>query len=212
MGYVFILHWKMSKQNLEQRIGIKFCVEFGKHASEIVQCTLEHMAQKQWRNQEFSVGISGSKKVSRMGKTLNKVGDWKRTDTMKMLKSAESCVFRQGQVVSQVYCLELQIRLCEVVHRKRPEVWHSKWFLHHDNTLAHLVLPVQQFKGNMSVVGLEHPPCLSGLASSDFWLYPKLISTLKGWKFQDIMDVQQNVMAVLKVHRNIPDKIIEGTL
>jgi len=23
--------------------------------------------------------------------------------------------------------------LCEVVHRKRPELWHSDWILHHDN-------------------------------------------------------------------------------
>jgi hypothetical protein len=36
------------------------------------------------------------------------------------------------------------------------------------------------------------------LAPNDFWLFPEIKSTLKGQRFQNIEDIQKNVMTVLK--------------
>jgi hypothetical protein len=50
----------------------------------------------------------------------------------------------QGQTVNQTYYMELLKRFCEVVHRKRPELWPKDWILHHDNAPAHKELSVKQ--------------------------------------------------------------------
>jgi len=45
---------------------------------------------------------------------------------------------------------------------------------------------------------MEHPPYSPDLALNDFWLFPKIKSSLKGQRFQDTEDIQQNVMTALK--------------
>jgi hypothetical protein len=41
-------------------------------------------------------------------------------------------------------------------------------------------------------------PYSPDLALNDFWLFPKLKSALKGQRFQDIEDIQNNVTMALK--------------
>jgi hypothetical protein len=36
---------------------------------------------------------------------------------------------------------------------------------------------------------MEHPPFSPDLALNDFWLFSKIKSALKGWRFQDIEDI-----------------------
>jgi len=45
---------------------------------------------------------------------------------------------------------------------------------------------------------VEHPSYSPYLAQNDFWLFPKIKSTLKGRRFQDTDNVQKNVMLALK--------------
>jgi hypothetical protein len=43
-----------------------------------------------------------------------------------------------------------------------------------------------------------HPSCSPDLVLNDFWLLLKIMAALKRRRFQDIKDIQRNVMMVLK--------------
>jgi hypothetical protein len=87
--------------------------------------------------------------------------------------------------------VEILKRLHGAVSRKRPEILSNDWILHHDNVPAPKALSVKQFLAQKLVTEIEHPPYPSDLAPSDFWVFPKINSTLKGRKFQDIEDNQK---------------------
>jgi hypothetical protein len=81
--------------------------------------------------------------------------------------------------------------LHEAVHRRRPELWPSDWILRHDNAPAHKALSVKQFLAHKSITEIEHTPFSPDMALNDFWLFPKIKFALKGWRFQDIEDIQK---------------------
>ena len=66
--------------------------------------------------------------------------------------------------------------------------------MHHDNAQAHLLLLVRNFlaKNEMNVV--PQPPYSPDLAPADFFLFPKLKSTLKGRHFDTFDEIQKNLM------------------
>ena len=81
-------------------------------------------------------------------------------------------------------------RLRDPVRRKRPEKWRTnRWFLLHDNAPAHRSALVKDFLAKNSVTTLEHPTYYPDLAAADFYLFPLLNSSLKGWRFCDAPDV-----------------------
>jgi histone-lysine N-methyltransferase SETMAR len=81
-------------------------------------------------------------------------------------------------------------RLWDAVRRKRPEKWRtSSWFLLHDNAPAHRSVG-QDFLTKNNVTTLEHPPYSPKLAAADFYLFPRLISALKGRRFCDATDIK----------------------
>jgi hypothetical protein len=86
----------------------------------------------------------------------------------------------QGQTVNQAYYVGILKQLHEAVYRKRPELGPNSWILHNDSTPTHKVLPIKQFLAQKSITEMEHPPCFPDLALNDFWLFPKIKSTLKG--------------------------------
>jgi hypothetical protein len=65
----------------------------------------------------------------------------------------------QGQAVNQQCYLEVLTKLRESVRRKRPELWHEKWILHHDSA-----------------------PGLGALESSSSWL----TNSLQKWAIHSI--------------------------
>jgi histone-lysine N-methyltransferase SETMAR len=93
----------------------------------------------------------------------------------------------QGQTVNHHYYLELLTRLFIM---RRPELWPDTWILHHDNASAHDTLAVQEFLAKKSILKLDHPPYSPDLALCNFWLFPKLKTTLKGHRFSDIASFQ----------------------
>jgi hypothetical protein len=87
----------------------------------------------------------------------------------------------QGQTVNSWYYLEVLKHLSENVKRKRPQLWrNSSWFLHHDSAPAHVSLLICDFLANTTTTVLPQPPYTTDLALADFFLFPKLKSTLKG--------------------------------
>jgi hypothetical protein len=86
----------------------------------------------------------------------------------------------QDQTVNQAYCVEILKCLCEVVHRKRPELWPNDSILSHDNVPSHKVLSVKQFLAQKSISEMKHLLCSSDLVPNDFWLLLNIKPALKG--------------------------------
>jgi hypothetical protein len=71
---------------------------------------------------------------------------WKLTRQMKIVHFE---FLEQGRTMNQHCCLEILARLHEAVRRRRPESWPDAWILHHDNTLAMIILqsiPKEEFQ------------------------------------------------------------------
>jgi transposase len=77
--------------------------------------------------------------------------------------------------------------------------------LHHDN--ASLLIRSYLAKHQTSVV--PHPPYSTDLAPADFFLFPKLKTTLQRRCFQTIEEIQENVRREL---RTITEKCIPGSI
>jgi hypothetical protein len=86
-----------------------------------------------------------------------------------------------GETVNKEFYLKVMKRLMEAVRRKRPEAWTNKtWMLHHDNAPAHASLIIREFLAKQETIVVPQPPYSTDLAPADFFLFPKLKSTLKG--------------------------------
>ena len=86
-------------------------------------------------------------------------------------------------VLHQVLC-----RLRDMVRRKRPQLWASgDWWLCHDNVPSHSSALVLAFLEKHRISQVCQSPCSPDLAPCDFWLFPKLKSTLKGRRFVNVM-------------------------
>jgi hypothetical protein len=98
-----------------------------------------------------------------------------------------------GQTLNHHYYLEVLKRLREQVRRKRSERWRNQdWLLHHDNAPAHTALSVQRFLAAKNMTMVPHPPY-----SPD--LFPRMKLKLKGSRFQDITEIQEQSLTVLHV-------------
>jgi hypothetical protein len=87
----------------------------------------------------------------------------------------------------------------DAVRRKRPEKCRTNsWFFLHDNAPAHRSVLVKGFLAKNSVTTLEHPTYYRDLAPADFYLFPGLKSSLKGWRFCDATGVIKNATEELK--------------
>jgi hypothetical protein len=95
----------------------------------------------------------------------------------------------QGWTINQAYYVEIMKWLCEAVHRERSELWPSDSLFHHNNALAHKALSVKQFLPQKRITEMEHSPYSPDLALNIFWLFPKIKSAIKGWRFPDIEDI-----------------------
>jgi histone-lysine N-methyltransferase SETMAR len=113
----------------------------------------------------------------------------------------------QGQTVKLWYYLEVLKRLRDNVRRKRSQVWRkNSWFLHHDNAPAHVSLLIRDSLANTNTTALPQPAYLPDLAPAEFFLFPKLKSTLKERRFQTIQDSTEHSQTEL---RAIPKKVYQ---
>jgi transposase len=79
------------------------------------------------------------------------------------------------------------------VPRKRPQLWTNQcWVLHHDNAPAHSLFLVRNFLAKNETTVVPQPPYSPDLAPADFFLFPKLKSTLKGRRFDTFDEIQKN--------------------
>jgi len=93
---------------------------------------------------------------------------------------------------------EVLARLRDAVRRKRPELWENQtWMLHHDNAPAHASL-IRSYLAKHQTSFVSHPPYSPDLAPADFFLFPKLKTTLKGRRFQTKEEIQENAIRELR--------------
>jgi transposase len=64
--------------------------------------------------------------------------------------------------------------------------------LHHDNAPAHLSFLVRNFLAKNQTTTVPQPLYSPDLAPADFFLFPKLKSTLKGRHFDTFDDIKKN--------------------
>ena len=84
------------------------------------------------------------------------------------------------------------------IRRVRPSMCESgDWFLLHDNAPSHNATIVKQFSAQRKVTVLGHPPYSPDLASTVYFLFPKVKSHLKGRLFDSISDIQKAVTSTL---------------
>lgn len=104
-----------------------------------------------------------------------------------------------GQMVNKEVYQGILVRLRDVMRRKRPELWENQtWMLHHDNVPAHTSLLVCSYLAKHHTTIVSHPPYSPDLAPADFFLFPKLKTSLKGHRFQTIEKIQDNATRDLR--------------
>jgi hypothetical protein len=101
-----------------------------------------------------------------------------------------------GQIIDQVYYLEVLEKMRENVRRKRPERFgYNSWTMKHDNAPGHTSLSVRALLVSKQItVGT---PCLLNYSTPppfDFFLLPKVNKILNGMCF----DIRSNTTAALK--------------
>jgi len=85
----------------------------------------------------------------------------------------------RGETVNKEFYLNVIKRLRAAVRRKRPEAWkNNTWMLHHDNVPAHISLLIREFLTKHEKTVVPQPPYSPYLAPADFFLFPKLKSSL----------------------------------
>jgi hypothetical protein len=95
--------------------------------------------------------------------------------------------------------MDILLRPGDEIRRKRPEKWrtNNRFLLHH-NAPTHRPVLVRDFLAKNNVTTLEHPPYVLGLASADFYLFPRLKSQPEGRRFCDATDITKNAMEEMK--------------
>jgi hypothetical protein len=102
----------------------------------------------------------------------------------------------QGQNLNEtVYRTFLQC-LRNAVHWKWPHKWFGTWLLHHKNDMP--CGPACQGILGQAQHPNDSPSTLPHLAPCNFFLFPKLNSTLKGKWLQDIAEIQLNTTQQLQ--------------
>ncbi len=117
---------------------------------------------------------------------------------------------KPGETIKSETYVQTLARLKECIRHKRPELWKDRSFLlHHDNASPHTsdftLRKLQEWK----VQTLDHPPNLPDLAPCNFALFPKLKSTLRGRKFDNIKQVQAAANESLKM---LPKSVFDDAI
>lgn len=105
----------------------------------------------------------------------------------------------EGRTVNKEVYLDILRRLREAIRKKRPEKWaNGNWILHHDNARPHTAHLILQYLAKNGTEILPQPPYSPDIAPNDFFLFPKLKSSLKGRHFKTRNEIIQNSLSTLK--------------
>lgn len=97
-----------------------------------------------------------------------------------------------GQTVNAVFYLQVLERLRKRIVRVRPVIANS-WRLHHDNAPSHTAFRVVAYLAQHNIATVPQPPYSPDIAPPDFFLFPRLKTTLKGHHHGSVEALQQAV-------------------
>jgi hypothetical protein len=173
-----------------QRICVKFCFTFGKTASETYEMLKTAFGDTAMGRTQTFEWFSRFKRGSNIKSMLVIFFDCGGIVHQEFIPP--------GQTVNRHYYLEVSKRLRERVRRKRSERWRNQdWLLHHDSAPAHTVFSVQRFSAAKNMAVVPHPPYSPDMAPCDFFLFPRVKSELKGCRFLDVTEIQEQSQTVL---------------
>ena len=113
------------------------------------------------------------------------------TELSRLLSSSVTEVTVSSDVVAygrEIFCLKGYLY-----------TWTNKtWMLHHDNAPPHASLLIREFLAKQETTVVPQPPYSPDLAPADFFLFPKLKSTLKGRRFQTVEEIKENSLQDLR--------------
>jgi hypothetical protein len=90
-------------------------------------------------------------------------------------------------------------RLSDAVRRQSSEKFRTNtWFLFHENAPAHRSVLVKDFLAKNNVTTLELPSYSLDLAAPDFYMLPRLKSSLEGGRCCECSDIVKNATQELK--------------
>jgi hypothetical protein len=75
---------------------------------------------------------------------------------------------------------------------------------HHDNAPAHTSFLIREFLTKNETTIVPQPLFLSDPAPADFFLFPKLTSTLKGQRFESTDEIEENSVTELRLIKKNP--------
>ena len=105
----------------------------------------------------------------------------------------------RGQMVNKQFYQEVLARLRDAVGRKRPELWENETcMLHHDNAPAPASLLIRSYLAKRQTSVVPHPTYSPDLTPADFFLFPRLKTTLKERRFQTIEEIQENAIREMR--------------
>lgn len=120
----------------------------------------------------------------------------------------------EGWTVNQHFYKQVLNHLHDWVRHSRRALWRNKsWLLHHNNMPTNTMLSVRQFLANNHITALDHPPYSTDLAPSNFWLFPRLQTVLKGTHFPSVEEIKTTVTSELKYtskRRTLPSVSVGG--
>ncbi|XP_035205229.1 histone-lysine N-methyltransferase SETMAR-like [Stegodyphus dumicola] len=104
-----------------------------------------------------------------------------------------------NMIINEQVYTEVFDRLRKRIRRVRPHFQQNgSWLLLHDNARPHITLPVRRFLAQYGGVEMQHPPYSPDLAPVDFFLFPKLKTSLKGTRFQDVEAIKKTITSLFK--------------
>jgi histone-lysine N-methyltransferase SETMAR len=105
----------------------------------------------------------------------------------------------QHQTMNQTVYITVLQHLRDAVCWKRLHKWSSDtWLLHYNSVPCHAALSVREFLAKHSIPVVPYLPYSPDLAPCNFFLFPRLKSTLKGKQFQDVTEIELNMTRQLQ--------------
>ena len=109
----------------------------------------------------------------------------------------------RGQMVNKRLYQEVLASLRDAVCKKRPGLWGNQtWMLHHDSVPAYASLLIRSYLAKYQTSVVLHPHYSADLAPADFFLFPKIKTSLKGRRFQTIEKFQENAIREMRAITN----------
>ena len=159
---------------------------------EYFRLLFDHLA---WSKHQFLSGIRDSRKAQSLWGMMRGVGG--------VRKSIHQSWLARGLGLG-LLCWGFKGVQQEIPLEEASTIKSGQWHFHSDNAPVHNSILVTDYLTKMSIKTVPHRPYSPGLASCDFWLFPKH----RGCRYETIEEMKE---AVMKVFDTLTQEDFHGT-